>query len=153
MQFGNFKLFFLLFFITSIVSSQTLEDQIYDAIDAFVANPSKSALTLLNSKENELSKQVKSSDEKLALVILNCNKGSFEMQNNFQKNAISSYEKAWKSYDSNKLSNYDIIEYCLKPLGTLYTKTGNYTLAENIIKKYIFIFIALCHMTSKEARY
>mgnify|MGYP003515542660 FL=1 len=139
MQFGNFKLFFLLFFITSIVSSQTLEDQIYDAIDVFVANPSKSALTLLNSKENELSKQVKSSDEKLALVILNCNKGSFEMQNNFQKNAISSYEKAWKLYDSNKLSNYDIIEYCLKPLGTLYTKTGNYTLAENIIKKYIFI--------------
>lgn len=139
MRFGNFKLFFLLFFITSIVSSQTLEDQIYDAIDAFVANPSKSALTLLNSKENELSKQVKSSDEKLALVILNCNKGSFEMQNNFQKNAISSYEKAWKLYDSNKLSNYDIIEYCLKPLGTLYTKTGNYTLAENIIKKYIFI--------------
>ena len=139
MQFGNFKLFLLLFFITSIVSSQTLEDQIYDAIDVFVANPSKSALTLLNSKENELSKQVKSLDEKLALVILNCNKGSFEMQNNFQKNAISSYEKAWKSYDSNKLSNYDIIEYCLKPLGTLYTKTGNYTLAENIIKKYIFI--------------
>lgn len=139
MQFGNFKLFLLLFFITSIVSSQTLEDKIYDAVDAFVANPSKSALTLLNSKENELSKQVKSLDEKLALVILNCNKGSFEMQNNFQKNAISSYEKAWKSYDSNKLSNYDIIEYCLKPLGTLYTKTGNYTLAENIIKKYIFI--------------
>lgn len=139
MQFGNFKLFFLLFFITSIVSSQTLEDQIYDAIDVFVANPSKSALTLLNSKENELSKQVKSSDEKLALVILNCNKGSFEMQNNLQKNAISSYEKSWKLYDSNKLSNYDIIEYCLKPLGTLYTKTGNYTLAENIIKKYIFI--------------
>ncbi len=139
MRFGNFKLFFLLFFITSIVSSQTLEDQIYDAIDAFVANPSKSALTLLNSKENELAKQVKSSDEKLAMVILNCNKGSFEMQNNLQKNAISSYEKAWKLYDSNKLSNYDIIEYCLKPLGTLYTKTGNYTLAENIIKKYIFI--------------
>lgn len=139
MRFGNFKLLFLLFFFTSIVSSQTLEDQIYDAVDVFVANPSKSALNLLNTKENELSKQVKSLDEKLALVILNCNKGSFEMKNNLQKNAISSYEKAWKLYDTNKLSNYDIIEYCLKPLGTLYTKTGNYTLAENIIKKYIFI--------------
>lgn len=139
MRFGNFKLLFLLFFFTSIVSSQTLEDQIYDAVDVFVANPSKSALNLLCSKENDLSKQIKSSDEKLALVILNCNKGSFEMNNNLQKNAISSYEKAWKLYDTNKLSNYDIIEYCLKPLGTLYTKTGNYTLAENIIKKYIFI--------------
>ncbi|MFD2908805.1 CHAT domain-containing protein [Flavobacterium ardleyense] len=139
MRFGNFKLLFLVFFFTSIVSSQTLEDQIYDAVDAFVANPSKSAFILLNLKENEFSKQVKSPDEKLALVILNCNKGSFEMNNNLQKNAISSYEKAWKLYDTNKLSNYDIIEYCLKPLGTLYTKTGNYTLAENIIKKYIFI--------------
>ena len=139
MQFGNFKLLFLVFFFTSIVSSQTLEDQIYDAVDAFVANPSKSTLTLLNTKENELSKQVKSLEEKLALVILNCNKGSFEMNNNLQKNAISSYEKAWKIHDRNNLSNYDIIEYCLKPLGTLYTKTGNYTLAENIIKKYIFI--------------
>lgn len=139
MQFGNFKLVFLFFLFTSIVSAQTLEDQIYDAVDAFVANPSKSALTVLNSKENNLSKQVKSWDEKLALVILNCNKGSFEMNNNLQKNAISSYEKAWKLYDTNKLSDYDIIEYCLKPLGTLYTKTGNYTLAENIIKKYIFI--------------
>lgn len=139
MQFGNFKLVFLFFLFTSIVSAQTLEDQIYDAVDAFVANPSKSALTVLNSKENNLSKQVKSWDEKLALVILNCNKGSFEMNNNLQKNAISSYEKAWKLYDTNKLSDYDIIEYCLKPLGTLYTKTGNYTLAENIIKKYILI--------------
>ena len=73
MQFGNFKLVFLFFFFTSIVSAQTLEDQIYDAVDAFVANPSKSALTVLNSKENNLSKQVKSWDEKLALVILNCN--------------------------------------------------------------------------------
>ena len=139
MQFGNFKLFFLVFFFTSIVSSQTLEDQIYAAVDAFVANPSASNLNVLNSKENQFSKQVKSADEKLALVILNCNKGSFESNNNLQKNAIASYEKAWNLYDTNKLSHYDIVEYCLKPLGTLYTKTGNFTLAENIIKKYVFI--------------
>ena len=139
MQFGNFKLFFLVFFFTSIVSSQTLEDQIYAAVDAFVANPSATNLNVLNSKENQFSKQVKSADEKLALVILNCNKGSFESNNNLQKNAIASYEKAWNLYDTNKLSHYDIVEYCLKPLGTLYTKTGNFTLAENIIKKYVFI--------------
>lgn len=61
------------------------------------------------------------------------------MKHNFQKDAISSYEKAWNLFAKNNLTNYDITEYCLKPLGTLYTKTGNFTLAENIIKKYIFI--------------
>lgn len=139
MQFGNFKLLFFFLFLTSIGFSQTLEDQIYDAVDAFVVNPNKKNLDVLNGKEKEFSTKVKSFDEQLALVILNCNKGSFEMKNNLEKNAISSYEKAWKSFDKNKLSNYDIVEYCLKPLGTLYTKSGNFTLAENIIKKYIFM--------------
>lgn len=139
MQFGNFKLFFLIFFITSISFSQTLEDQIYDSVDGFVANPNKKSLEVLNRKEKEFSTRVKSFDEQLALVILYCNKGSFEMKNNLEKNALTSYEKAWKLFDKNKLSNYDIVEYCLKPLGTLYTKSGNFTLAENIIKKYMFI--------------
>ena len=134
----NYKLLLLLL-ITSIGFSQTLEDQIYDAVDSFVSNPNKKTLEILNGKEKEFSTRVKSFDEQLALVILYCNKGSFEMKNNLEKNAITSYEKGWKLYDINKLSNYDIVEYCLKPLGTLYTKSGNFTLAENIIKKYIFI--------------
>ncbi|WP_339835188.1 CHAT domain-containing tetratricopeptide repeat protein [uncultured Flavobacterium sp.] len=139
MQFGNFKIFFLIFFITSISFSQTLEDQIYDSVDGFVANPNKKSLEVLNRKEKEFSTRVKSFDEQLALVIFYCNKGSFEMKSNFEKNALTSYEKGWKLFDKNKLSNYDIVEYCLKPLGTIYTKSGNFTLAENIIKKYIFI--------------
>ena len=133
------KILFFLFFFTSIGFSQTLEDQIYDAVDSFVSNPNKKTLEILNVKEKEFASKIKSFDEQLALVILYCNKGSFEMKNNLEKNAITSYEKAWKLFDKNKLFNYDIVEYCLKPLGTLYTKSGNFTLAENIIKKYIFI--------------
>lgn len=139
MQFGNFK-FFCLFLLFSIASfSQNLEDKIYNAVDSFVDHPTKTSLSELNSKAMEFSSLVTTNDEKLALVILYCNKGSFEMKNNSQKNAITSYEKAWNLFEKNNLTNYDIIEYCLKPLGTLYTKTGNFTLAENIIKKYIFI--------------
>ena len=139
MQFGSFKsiLFILLFSISSF--SQNLEDQIYNAIDTFVANPNSTTLNKLNQKEFVFSKSVSSNDEKLALVILYCNKGSFEMKTNLQQKAIASYEKAWLLFSNNHLSNYDIIEFCLKPLGTLYTKTGNFTLAENIIKKYIFM--------------
>jgi CHAT domain-containing protein len=139
MLFGNFKTLLFFLFITSIGFSQTLEDQIYDAVDSFISNPNKKYLEILNGKEKDFSKKVKTFDEQLALVILYCNKGSFEMKNNLEKNAIITYEKAWKLFDKNKLSNYDIVEYCLKPLGTLYTKSGNFTLAENIIKKYIFI--------------
>ena len=139
MQFGNFKFFCFIFLFTIATFSQNLEDSIYDAIDSFVANPTKNTLSELQQKEVEFSKLVTSKDEKVALVILLCNKGSFEMKNNFQKNAITSYEKAWLLFSNTNLSNYDIVEYCLKPLGTLYTKTGNFTLAENIIKKYIFM--------------
>ncbi|VXB27676.1 CHAT domain-containing protein [Flavobacterium sp. 9AF] len=138
MQFGNFKSLLLLFFSISSLS-QNLEDKIYTAIDIFVAYPNKKELQILNEKEFQFSKSVITNDEKLALVILYCNKGSYEMKNNFQQEAITSYEKAWQLFSENNLSNYDIIEYCLKPLGTLYTKNGNFTLAENIIKKYLFL--------------
>lgn len=139
MQFGNFKLAILFFFFTSLVFAQTVEEQIYNAVDAFVAHPTLKNLEVLNQNEKVLSSKARTTDELLAIVILNCNKGSFEMQQNLLTNAITSYEKAWRIFDANKLSNYDIVEYCLKPLGTLYTKSGNFTLAENSIKKYIFI--------------
>ena len=138
LNFFNKLYFILLLVFTTIGFSQNLEDKIYNAIDYFVANPTKNTLSDLNQKEVEFSNLVTTQDEKLALVILYCNKGSFEMKNNFQKEAITSYEKAWLLFSNNNLTNYDSIEYCLKPLGTLYTKTGNFTLAENIIKKYIF---------------
>lgn len=139
MQFGNFKFLFLFLFFSISSFSQTLEDQVYNALDTFVANANTISLKVLNQKEKEFAALASNQDEKLAMVILYCNKGSFEMKQNLQKEAIISYEKSWSLFSKNKLSNYDITEYCLKPLGTLYTKSGNYALAENIIKKYIFI--------------
>ena len=52
MQFGNFKTFFILFFFTSLGFSQSLEDQIYDAIDVFVKN------ILDNNKSNNNSMSI-----------------------------------------------------------------------------------------------
>ena len=75
----------------------------------------------------------------MAIVVLNCNKAYYENQFGQTQNAISSYEKAWQIYQKHKLSNYDIIEFCLKPLGNLYTVLGDYDSAENTIKQYFFI--------------
>jgi len=127
------------FFISLNVSAQ--EDQIYNAIDVFVAHPSAKALQNLRTTESDFWKnsKPKTKDELLAIVVLNCNKGYYENQFGQAQNAISSYEKAWQIYQKKKLSDYDIIEFCLKPLGNLYTVSGDYDNAENTIKQYFFI--------------
>jgi len=137
-------IFYLLLFMTLTVFGQdTLapEDKIYNAVDAFVANPSLESLQNLDTSEKNFWKnsKPKSKNELLAIVVLNCNKAYYENQFGNTKQAVSSYEKAWQIYQKNKLSNYDITEYCLKPLGNLYTIIGDYDNAENTIKQYYFI--------------
>ncbi|MEO8234290.1 MAG: CHAT domain-containing tetratricopeptide repeat protein [Flavobacterium sp.] len=135
------RFFHLLFLFTQMAFSQvsqvTLEDKIYNAVDVFVANPNAENLRKLEIEENFFNAKTK--PEFLALVILNCNKAYFENQFSLTNKAISTYEKAWQLYQKNKLSNYDITEYCLKPLGNLYTIIGDYDSAENTIKQYFFI--------------
>lgn len=118
-------------------SSTTLEEKIYDAVDIFVAHPTTENLTKLESEEKLFFP--KSKPEKLAFVILNCNKAFYQKQFGQTQKAILSYENAWQLYEKNKLSGYDIIEYCLKPLGNLYTTIGDYDNAENTIKQYFYI--------------
>ncbi|MBF4492212.1 CHAT domain-containing protein [Flavobacterium sp. MR2016-29] len=132
---------YIFYFSTLILFSQNQEDKIYNAIDVFVAHPSAKALQNLTNTEVAFWKnsKPKTNDELLAIVVLNCNKAYYENQFGQTQKAISSYEKAWQIYQKKKLSNYDIIEYCLKPLGNLYTVLGDYDSAENTIKQYFFI--------------
>ncbi len=138
-----FKKYFILLLITQLSFSQsiTLEDKIYHAVDAFVANPTAENLNNLNSTENAFWKnsKPKTKSELLAIVILNCNKAYYENQFNKVQEAVASYEKAWKIYQKYQLTNYDIVEFCLKPLGNLYTILGDYDNAENTIKQYYYI--------------
>ncbi len=137
-----YNLYGLIFlFLTLNVFGQNQEDNIYNAVDSFVAHPSAKALQNLNAVEADFWRNPKSKtkDEFLAIVVLNCNKAYYENQFGQTQNAISSYEKAWQIYQKHKLGNYDIIEFCLKPLGNLYTVLGDYDSAENTIKQYFFI--------------
>ena len=133
----------LFLFLTQISFSQSLslEDKIYNAIDTFIAKPTAENINNLNITEKEFWKnqKPKTKDDLLAIVILNSNKAYYEKQFNQVQKAVSSYEKAWKTYKKYNLSNYDIIEYCLKPLGNLYTLLGDYDNAENTIKQYYYI--------------
>ncbi len=140
----NYLYVLIFLFINLNVWSQKLagsENKIYEAIDVFVAKPTAQNLKTLAKTETDFWKntQLKSDDELLAIVILICNKAYYENQFGHSQNAIKSYEKGWQTYQKNKLKNYDIIEYCLKPLGNLYTLLGDYENAENTIKQYYFI--------------
>ncbi|ABQ04303.1 CHAT domain-containing protein [Flavobacterium johnsoniae] len=134
-----YRLIFL--FLTLNAFGQNQEDKIYHAIDVFTAHPSAKAIQDLSNAEADFwrNPKPKTKDELLAVVVLNCNKAYYENQFGQTQNAISSYEKAWQTYQKQKLSNYDIIEFCLKPLGNLYTILGDYDSAENTIKQYYFI--------------
>lgn len=137
-----YRLYGLIFlFLTLNAFGQNQEDKIYHAIDVFTAHPSAKAIQDLSNAEADFwrNPKPKTKDELLALVVLNCNKAYYENQFGQTQNAISSYEKAWQIYQKQKLSNYDIIEFCLKPLGNLYTVLGDYDSAENTIKQYYFI--------------
>lgn len=132
---------FIFLFLCLNVFGQSQEDKIYNAVDSFTANPSAEALQNLKNIESDFwkSAKTKTKDELLAIVILNCNKAYYENQFGQNLDAVKSYEKAWMIYQKNKLKNYDIIEFCLKPLGNLYTVLGDYENAENTIKQYYFI--------------
>lgn len=130
----------IVFFISGFTFSQNLEEQIYNATESFIANKNEQSYQYLVQQEIDFKGKAKSKDEQLALVFLQCNKAFYLKDSNRLKPAISTYEEAWKRYIDHQLStisDYDIIEYCLKPLGNLYTKTNNYTNAENTIQQYI----------------
>jgi len=147
--------FFYLFVSLTVFGQKkhTQEDSTYDAIDYFVANPSLEGVQNLNTIEAAFWKNQnkKSKEGLLSIVVLNCNKAYFENKLGKTNQAISSYEKAWKIYQTYLLTDYDIIEYCLKPLGNLYTVIGDYDNAENIIKHYYFIANAVKNESIKIA--
>ncbi len=136
------KILFLFLFTIVVLGQnpQSLEDSIYHIVDGYVKQPTLEGLVKLNQMDRHFwnDKKIKTKDELLAIVILNCNKGYYESQFGKNRDATESYEKAWELFQKNKLSNYDIVEFCLKPLGNLYTIQGDYDNAENIIKQYYY---------------
>jgi tetratricopeptide (TPR) repeat protein len=139
------KIIYSVFLFTTLTvfgqSSLSVENEIYNSVDAFVANPSAESIKKLDTAEQNFWKnpKPKTKNELLALVVLNCNKAFYENTFGKTNKAISSYEKAWQIFQKHRLSNYDITEYCLKPLGNLYTIIGDYDNAENTIKQYYYI--------------
>ncbi len=119
--------------------NRDLSDLIYACLDSFLADPSEKSLAALESCEGSLPKALKSKDEYLAYVILLCNKGYYSARFTEIHKSTDAYEKAWKIYNEEQLTGFDIIEYCLKPLGNSYSMLGDYQSAANVIRNYLFL--------------
>ena len=138
----KYCLIFLLLLSFSTAFSQDLEEAIYVATENFNANRTAESFSTLLKKETDFRPKIKTIDEQLAYFFLLINKGHYLDNINKQPQAILAYQTAWNIYNKHQLStitDYDVIDYCLKPLGILYNKVGDYTNAENTIKQYIFI--------------
>ncbi|MDO6759892.1 CHAT domain-containing protein [Tamlana sp. 2_MG-2023] len=136
------KLVFILFLVQGFGFSQNLEENIYVAAETFSKQQNEATFQLLNEQASKFEKLIKSKDEHLAFVFLQCQKGYYLNEKSKLKDAITTYENALSRYNNQKLStfsDFDIIEYCLKPLGNLYTKTNDFTNAESTINQYIFL--------------
>lgn len=118
-----------------MVSQQYPVDIIYSNLDDYLEKPNPERLAKLQNSIESISATDK--EVQLAKTIAFCNIGYVKNQNASLQKAIDSYEKAKHLYFSENLSSYDIIEYCLKPLGNLYIKTQALSEAENTIKHYI----------------
>ncbi|GAB1855352.1 hypothetical protein MHTCC0001_01850 [Flavobacteriaceae bacterium MHTCC 0001] len=136
------KLWIVFLIFSSISFSQNIEEQIYIATEAFIANANNTSFQTLVNKETQLKPQIKTKDEALAIVFLLCHKAYYLEQYLQLNEAVKAYEEALKRFESqelSKLSDFDIVESCMIPLGNLYTKTGNFTNAESIILRYIYL--------------
>ncbi|HIC33135.1 MAG TPA: CHAT domain-containing protein, partial [Flavobacteriaceae bacterium] len=138
----KYSLIILLLLTFSTTFSQDLEEAIYVATENFNTNRTTESFSTLLKNEADFKAKIKTIDEQLAYFFLLINKGNYLDKINKQPQAILTYEAAWNIYNQhqlNTITDYDVIDYCLKPLGILYNKVGDYTNAEHIIKQYIFI--------------
>ncbi|MFK5957585.1 MAG: CHAT domain-containing protein [Lutibacter sp.] len=142
----------LLFFIFSIIVAAQKTDErfknrikllkqqdnyseyIYVHLDEFAKNPSIENLSIFKSVQSNLWRVSSNKKESTALLYFYVNYAFQLKQFGFINQSILQYENAYAVYTKNHLSNYNIIEYCLKPLANNYTRLGDVDRAEDILK-------------------
>lgn len=123
--------------IKLLKAKDNLEGFIYAHLDEFLRDPAYDRLYLLEEVSQKQWRKPKTMEEHLASTILLCNKGYYNLQYSQINEAVNAYEEAWKYDRKFNFKDFDIIEYCLKPLGNAYSMLGDYTSAESIIKSYL----------------
>lgn len=123
----------------SCKKNDNIEAFAYGCLDLYLANTSEENLDIFELYERHRWRKPATPDESIAHVILLCNKGFYLTRYGNIYQGIDAYERAWKMFDEYRLSDFDIIEYCLKPLGNNYSMLGDYVSAGNVILTYLHL--------------
>ena len=144
------KLIFLFIFCNYIVSAQqqnnsftktvnaikeqnNYSEYIYVHLDEFARNPTLQNLEIFKTLAANLWRSPLNKKEQTAQLYFYINYAFQLKQLGFINESINFYEKGYSYYKKNVI-NYNIIEYCLKPLANNYTRLGDVDRAEDIIK-------------------
>ncbi|MEP2771391.1 MAG: CHAT domain-containing tetratricopeptide repeat protein [Fulvivirga sp.] len=122
--------------------ADNLEAFTFAYLDEFLKNPTYGSIEILNKFSEKIWRKPASKAEALAVIILYNNKGYYHLNFSQLQQSIQAYERAWRFYQQYQPSDYNIIEYCLKPLGNVYSMVGDYESAESIIKSYLLKSVA-----------
>ncbi|MEX1383444.1 CHAT domain-containing protein [Lutibacter sp.] len=143
------KLIFLFIFCNYLVSAQlqnnsfittinalkkqnNYSEYIYVHLDEFAKNPTLQNLEIFKNLENNLWRNPINKNENTAQLYFYINYAFQLKQLGFIDESINYYEKGYSHYKKNAI-DYNIIEYCLKPLANNYTRLGDSDRAEDII--------------------
>jgi len=118
----------------SLKQNDNFSEYIYIHLDEFKNQPTVNNLSLFKTLEANLWKQPSNKNEATALLYYYINYAYYLKQLGFISESVINYEKAYNCYKKHSILNYDIIEYCLKPLANNYTRLGDVKRAEDVLK-------------------
>ena len=118
--------------LDSLKQQDNFSEFIYIQLDEYAKNPSIEDLKLFDEVLTNLWRNPKDNKEKTAQLYLHTNYAYNLKQFGFINPSVIQYEEAYAIYNNN--IQFDIIEYCLKPLANNYTRLGDVDRAEDILK-------------------
>lgn len=121
--------------IAFLQKKDNLEEEIYAYWDYFMLHPTPERLALIAAVDTQLNRKPKTENEHLARLHVQVNLGYHLKQFGAIHESIMAYEQAWHYYQKNPIPQYDIIDYCLKPLANNCTRIGDYTRAEEVLQR------------------
>lgn len=120
-------------------NQDNLEEYFYAHFDYFMLNQTEDRIFILNNSDIKKWRKPTTIPEKIAKLHVLINIAYHLKEFGTISQSVNAYENALYFYENEKINNYDIVEYCLKPLANNYTRLGDYNRAEEVIKNTINI--------------
>jgi len=120
--------------LDALKKANNYSEYIYVSLDEFAKFSEIDNLIVLENISKNLWRKPLNQNEFLAQIYFNVNYGYYLKQFGFISESVFYYEKAKEIFEQHPSINYDIIEFCYKPLANNYTRLGDFERAEDLLK-------------------